>query len=147
MKIFKKYEPNRERTKLDHIRFDFKWFGFGAFLRYGNYCKGKGIEFHSNMYRTCPWILGPFLGWHIGWTKTTFKRKIIRWSWSGSMVKPFTGWTFSIGRFGFGHNSTPKFIQKLIQKYSDWKWNRSARKFWEEYPKEELFWNDLEEKL
>jgi len=129
MKVFKRYQ----KDKLEFIRWDWKWLSFGAFLVRGNYCKGKGIELFAHANRKCPWILRPLLGWHIGWTKQ-LRAKSIRWDWSGSMREPFTSWTLRLGRFGIG-TSTPAFVQKLVRKQLQKKYEREMDS-WDEVASE-----------
>lgn len=119
MKIFKRYD----KKKLEFIRWDWKWIGFGVFLGRGNYVKGRGVEIFTNQYRTCPKILCPFIGWHIGWTKPYYgKKKFFRLDWSGSGREPYSSWTFRIWRFGIG-TDTPKWIQNIISKRNARKWD------------------------
>jgi hypothetical protein len=126
MKIVKTFKRYSESKKLEFIRWDFRWFGFGIFLGRGNYIKGRGIEFFTNAYRGCPFFLSPFLRWHVGYCRAYEweKRKIFRWNWSGSVREPFHGWTLRIGAFGIGKSWTPKFIQRIAEKYRERKWEK-----------------------
>jgi len=124
MKTFKR---NNENKELDFIRWDFRWFGFGIFLKRGNYVKGKGIEIFTNQYRNCPRILSPLLDWHIGWTKPIHRKvKILRWDWSGSFNEPWSSWTLRIWRFGIG-TDTWKFIQRWMRIKSNKRWDKEMK--------------------
>jgi len=121
MEVCKSYD---RKGKLEFIRWDWKWIGFGLFIGHGNYVKGRGIEMFTNQYRTCPRILGLFTGWHIGWTKRySNSKKFICIDWSGSAIKPWSSWTLRIGRLGIG-TRTPKWIQNIISKRNAHKWDR-----------------------
>jgi hypothetical protein len=122
MKVFKRHK----KGKLEFIRWDWKWAGIGLFLGRCNYVKGYGIEIFTTQSRTCPRILSPLLGWHLGWAKahknsltypfyTASRKKFLRIDWSGSAVEPWNSWTLRIGRFGIG-TTTPKWIKKIISK-------------------------------
>jgi hypothetical protein len=130
MKVFKRTVQEKDKKKLDFIRWDWTWISIGFFLRYGNYCKGKGVEMFTLTSKRTPRILQPFLGWHIGWTKEwQSKLKIFRWKWSGSASEPWTSWTLRIGRFGIG-NSTPILVQKWARKRAQKRYERGME-YWE----------------